>query len=128
MWRAIRRSLPVVAVILSIGCLSPLYPDSEYSGPKDPGQVIVQVRDQSTAPVRDAYVTVEMPNNVGSFFKEGAWTGADGIVRFFAVPAGRRPVEVKPPSGLSAGGEVLLREIDVVKGESVTVEFRLHRN
>jgi hypothetical protein len=38
---------------------------------------------------------VELPNNVGSFFKEGAPTRADGTVKFYYVPAGRRPVEVK---------------------------------
>ena len=132
--RIVARSVGRLAglILLSLGstgCGGLLGPsESGLSTPKDPGKVIVQVRDLAGVAVRNAYVTVEMPNSIGSFFKEGSWTKANGTVTFHAVPAGRRPVEVKPPAGYSAGPAPLVRETDVVKGGSVTLEFRLARD
>lgn len=116
--------LIATSLIAAIACVNPLGPDAQSR--KDPGTLIVHVRDQSGAPVVNAWVYVELPNNIGSFFKEGTPTRGDGRATFCYVPAGRRPVEVKPPAGYGAAGE-LTREVDVVKGKSVTTQFTLRR-
>jgi hypothetical protein len=111
------------AVIASAACANPFGPNSRRP---DPGTVVVQVRDQSGAPVPNVWVYVELPNDVGSVFLEGKPTQADGTVTHYYIPAGRRPVEIKPPAGYEAEGERRL-EVDVVKGRSVTTQFTLRR-
>lgn len=115
--------------LATASCRSPLGP-SEFGlpVPNEPGRLVVRVRDQAGLAVQNAYVCVEMPNSVGSFFKECSWTRPDGTTIFFAVPAGRRPVDVTPPVGFSAGLGGLIREVAVIKGVESTVEFELTRN
>lgn len=91
--------------------------------PKDPGTVVVTVVDQSGAGMRDVWVYVhDIPNSVGSTFSRGRATNAAGIAEIIGVPAGRRRVEVKPPLGYRA---LEIAAVDVVKGQTVSVAFRL---
>ena len=115
----------LVALVASAACFNPLTPENESR--KDPGTVIVDVRDQSGAPIAGVWAYVELPNSVGSFFMEGSPTRADGTVRFQYIPAGRRLVEVKLPPGYSIDGEAR-RDVDVIKGQTVTTQFTLRRN
>jgi len=121
----------LVGVLLATAgtaCGSLLGPsEAGLSAPKDPGRVVARVRDQAGLPVERAYVCLEMPNSVGSFFKECSWTGPDGMITFSGVPAGRRPVELTPPNGFTTAIGDLRREVDVVKGRESTVDFALTR-
>jgi hypothetical protein len=91
--------------------------------PKDPGTVVVTVVDQSGAGMRDVWVYVhDIPNSVGSTFSRGRATNAAGLAEILAIPAGRRRVEVKPPLGYTAPE---IAAVDVVKGQAVSVAFRL---
>ena len=120
----LRLHVVAAAVVASAGCVNLIGPSDDSR--KDPGTLIVRVRDQSGAAVQNAWVYVELPNNVGSFFKEGTPTRADGTATFYYVPAGRRPVEIKVPAGYEPDGEVK-HDVDVVKGQSVTTQFTLRR-
>ena len=121
-----------VAVLLalsaatSMSCSNPLSPGSV---PKDPGTVIVRVSDQLGAPVANVAVVIsEIPNSVGSFYSVGQSTGADGVTNFgSSIPAGSRRVSITIPAGFVAGSDGLVRQIEVVKSASVTVEFRITR-
>jgi hypothetical protein len=115
----------LAAVIASAACFNPLSPENESR--KDPGTVVAEVRDPSGAPIAGVWVYVELPNSIGSFFMEGSPTRADGKVRFQYIPAGRRPVEVKLPPGYSVEGE-RRRDVDVIKGQTVTTQFTLRRD
>lgn len=118
-----RRYVAAAAVIASAACTNPIGPN--YRRP-DPGTLIVQVRDPSGAPIPNVWVYVELPNDVGGVFQEGTQTRADGIATHHYIPAGRRPVEIKPPPGYEVEGE-RKRHVDVVKGETVTTQFTLRR-
>jgi hypothetical protein len=126
LWRLV--GILAVVPIVSIGCSNPLSPLADPQLPKDPGTVVVQVRDQADLPVASAYVCVVMPNNVGSFFGTCASTSVNGRITFSSVSAGRRRVEVRPPAGFSATPEALNRDVDVLKDASVIVDFQLTRN
>jgi hypothetical protein len=96
--------------------------------PANAGTVVVRVRDQHDAPVRNVSVSIELPDTSGGVFRTVADTGADGTVTFFReVPAGLRRVEIAPPDGFTAGSEPLAREIEVRRDASTTVDFRLLR-
>ena len=117
------RMIVAAALIASAACVSPIGPGSNSR--KDPGTLIVRVHDSSGAPIAGVWVYVELPNDVGSFFKEGTPTRADGSAAFFYVPAGRRSVEATLPAGFSA--DELKRDVDVLKGQSVISQFTLQR-
>ena len=120
------RSVVALLVFAAVGCTNLLGPDGSYL-PKDPGTLVVRVRDQSGAPVPGTGVAVEMPNSVGSFFTESSQTDSRGTHTFYYVPAGSRRVEVAPPSGFGASAAALIQKVDVVKGESTTADFVLVR-
>jgi hypothetical protein len=115
-----QRYIVAAAVIAATGCVNPIGPFRPHPS------LVVQVRDLSGAPVPNAWVYVELPNRIGSFYKQGSPTRADGTVTFYDLPAGRRPVEVKPPAGYSAVDEVQ-RDVDIVEDETVTTQFALRR-
>lgn len=93
---------------------------------RDPGTVVVTVRDTFGNPVRDAWVYIELPNSVGSTFWEGSPTRGDGTVTHRYIPAGRRTLEVKPPAGLIA--DAPKQEIEVVKDRTTNAQFTLRRS
>jgi len=115
----------VAALVVCAGCdgCEHYAPDTV---PKDPGTVVGIVMDQSGAGLRDVWVYVhDIPNSAGSTFSRGRATDAAGLAEIIAVPAGRRRVEVKAPGGYTA---VEMVTVDVVKGQAVSVPFRLTKN
>jgi hypothetical protein len=91
--------------------------------PTDPGTVVARVADQSGAPMRDVWVYVhDIPNSVGSTYSRGRATNAAGVAEIVGIPAGRRRVEVKTPSGFAV---LEIVTVDVVKGQSIDVQFVL---
>jgi hypothetical protein len=112
----------VAAVVVCAGCdgCERYSPDTV---PKDPGTVVAMVMDQSGAGLRDVWVYVhDIPNSVGSTFSRGRATDAAGVAEIIGIPAGRRRVEVKAPEGYAA---LEIVSVDIVKGQSVSVPFRL---
>ncbi len=114
----------LAAALTASACVNPLGPDSARL--KDPGTVVVTVRDETDEAVRGVWVYVELPNDIGSFFWEGTATDADGRAAFTYVPAGVRMVEVKPPAGYAAEGAAK-HEVTVIKGGTVSTQFTLRR-
>jgi hypothetical protein len=92
---------------------------------KDPGTVIVHVRDTSGAAVAGAWVYIELPNSIGSTFWEGTATNGQGNVTHRVIPAGRRMLEVKPPASFAA--DEPRQEVEVIKDRTVTAQFTLRR-
>jgi hypothetical protein len=119
------RYVLAAALAASAACVNPLGPDSERT--RDPGTLVIRVRDVAGAPIAEVWAYVELPNNVGGFFWEGTPTRADGTATFYYVPAGRRTVEVRPPAGYSVEGPAK-ENVDMVKGKTVTAQFTLRRN
>lgn len=111
--------------LAAAGC-NLLNPEAGLPSPKDPGSIIVLVRDQAAAGVSGVRVSVEMPNAGGGVFRVARPTDSDGKAEFRGVPAGRRRVEVVPPAGF--GGNELIRDVDVTKDRTTQVEFVLIRN
>lgn len=97
------------------------------AAPRDPGTIRVAVRDEQAAPVAQANVRVEMPNDRGGVFELGVSTRPDGVATISGVPAGSRRVTVTPPAGYSPGADPLTRMVVVVKGQTVAVGFVLRR-
>jgi hypothetical protein len=116
------RQLALTFVLLGAAC-----GESGLQAPRDPGTVLVRVRDEQAAPVSGAGVSVQMPNTSGGLFEVGTTTRADGSSTISAVPAGPRRVSVTPPAGYAAGSDPLVQIVNVVKGETVRVEFVLRR-
>jgi hypothetical protein len=111
-----------------MGCgLNPLDPEAGMSVPKDPGTLVVRVEDQASLPVQDVYVSVVEPNSIGSLFNTAAWTTASGTITFYGVPAGSRRVAIAPPTGFSVDAASSVRQVDVVRGALVTVDFNVVR-
>ena len=130
--RFLRWIFVALAVIASARCSNPLNGEGGLSVPKDPGTLVVRVRDQAAAPVQNVHVSVEMPNDVGSFFMVGASTQANGNMTFYYVPAGRRRVEVTLPPGVysvlpTPGGDPFPNakpaSVTVVEDEYASVEI-----
>lgn len=115
----------LAAALSASACVNPLEPESARL--RDPGTVVVTVRDEAGSAVRGVWVYVELPNDIGSFFWEGSPTDADGRVTFRYVPAGVRMVEVKAPTGYAAVGAAK-RELTVVRGRTATAQFTLRRS
>ena len=115
----------VVALVVCAGCDG----CANYgpgSIPKDPGTVVGIVVDQSGVALRDVWVYVhDIPNSTGGTFSRGRATDAAGAAEFIGIPAGPRRVEVKPPGGYAA---VEIATVDVIKGQSVSVPFRLTKD
>jgi hypothetical protein len=127
--RALRAAAVALLALACAQCGSRVGPsEAGLSVPKDPGRVVVRVHDQVGIAVEKARVCVEMPNDIGSFFKQCSGTRVDGMTVFSAVPAGRRPVDVTPPAGFVAGVGGLIQEVNVTKGSESRVEFELRRN
>ena len=118
-----RHALLAVTLLAAAGCENFIGPANNNR--KDPGTVIVQVRDTAGAPVTNVWVYIELPNSVGSTFWEGTPTSSDGQVTHRYIPAGRRMLEVKPPAGFTA--DAPKHEVDVVKDKTVTTQFTLRR-
>ena len=117
--------MAVVALVVCAGCdgCGRYGPETI---PMDPGTVVAAVLDQSGAGLPDVWVYVhDIPNSVGSTFSRGRATNAAGIAMLIGIPAGPRRVEVKPPAGYAA---VEIVTVDVIKGQSVSVPFRLTKN
>jgi len=110
--------------LAAAGC-NLLNPEAGMPAPRDPGSIVVLVRDQAATRLSDVRVSVEMPNAVGGVFRVAHSTGADGQAQFRGVPAGRRRVEVVPPAGF--GGDGLSQDVDVTKARTTDVEFVLIR-
>ena len=123
--RNIAAVMAAVALVVCAGCDG----CGNYgpgSIPKDPGTVVATVVDESGAALRDVWVYVhDIPNSVGSTFSRGRATDAAGNATLIGIPAGPRRVEVKPPGGYTA---VEIVSVDVIKGQSVSVPFRLTKN
>jgi hypothetical protein len=114
-----------MALVFANGC-GLLAPDGHWV-PKDPGTVVVFVSDRSGAPVAGISVTVDdIPNDVGSTFGMSETTTGDGTAKFEFIPAGLRHVTVDPAGATVIDGEAR-RAVDVVKGATVRVSFRVAR-
>ena len=121
--------IAVGIALLSAGCSGLLGSEAGFSVPKDPGTLVVSVRDQASHPIGDVNVQVhDIPNNVGSTYSVGQRTNGNGVVVVSFIPAGRRRVEVTPLPGLRAETNDLIKVVDVVKDTSVAVAFVLVRN
>jgi hypothetical protein len=121
------RSTLALMLLMAAGCVSPLNPEAGMPLPRDPGDLVVHIQDQDGRPIEGVWIYVEMPNNIGSTFQEGTPTRADGNATFYAVPAGTRRVDVKLPAGFSAGADGVTRQVDVLKGRTVTIQFGVVR-
>ncbi len=114
--------------LLSAGCSSLLGSEAGLPVPKDPGTIVVTVRDSAGSPIADVEVQVhDIPNSVGSTYSIGQRTNRGGVVEITYVPAGPRRVEVKPPPGFRAAAGSLITPIDVIKDASVSVTVVLER-
>ena len=116
------RMLLAAAILATTACFNPIAPPDNR---RDPGTVIVHVRDTNGAAIVGVWVYIELPNSVGSTFWEGTPTSQDGSVTHRVIPAGRRMLEVKPLVGFVA--DTLRQEIDVVKDRTTNAQFTLRR-
>ena len=125
---AVHRWVTLLVVLASAGCSSLLGSEAGLSVPKDPGTIVVSVRDSSGNPIANVEVQVhDIPNSVGSTFSVSQRTDGRGMAEVTYIPAGRRRVEVKPPPGFRAAGDSLIQSIDVIKDSSVSLAFVLER-
>jgi hypothetical protein len=125
--RLLRLAVTALAVCSPGGCVNPLNPESGFATPKDPGTLIVWVRDQAAQPVANAWVHVTQPNQVGGEFKTGAQTNRAGTRTFPYIPSGDRTVEVTAPPGYDYSVEGRVQVARVLKGGVTTVTFSLVR-
>ena len=112
------------ALVFASACENPFQPGLPDNR-RDPGTVVVTVRDTAGNPVRDAWVYIELPNSVGSTFWEGSPTKAGGTVTHRYIPQGRRTLELKPPSAFMSDSPK--QEIDVVKDRTTYAQFTVRR-
>jgi len=121
--------LTVLAIaLLSAGCSSLLGSEAGLPAPKDPGTIVVNVRDVGGSAIANVEVQVhDIPNTVGSTYTISQRTNGNGVAEMIYIPAGARRVEVTPPPGYRAGVDSLIKSIDVIKDSSVTVAFVLER-
>jgi hypothetical protein len=125
---AVHRHVVFVVALLSVGCSSLLGSEAGLPVPKDPGTIVVSVRDSGGRPIADVEVQVhDIPNSVGSTYSIGQRTNRDGAVEMTYIPAGPRRVEVKPPPGFRAGPDSSITQVDVIKDASVSVTFVLSK-
>jgi hypothetical protein len=125
---AVYRWVAFAVALLSGGCSTLLGSEAGLPAPKDPGTIVVSVRDSGGNPIANVEVQVhDVPNTVGSTFSIGLWTDGRGVAELTDIPAGPRRVEVKPSSGFRAAAASLIQSIDVIKGSSVSVAFVLER-
>lgn len=122
--RALRHVGALTCLFVHAACGWP-FPTEPGSPRKDPGTLQVRVLDQNDAAIAGAWVYVELPNGAGGTFQEGTATKANGVGEFRSVPAGRRTVEVKPPAGYRVGSDSPLKQVEVIKDATVSLEFRL---
>jgi hypothetical protein len=108
------RVLALLLMLGSVGCGNLLAPDGRWV-PRDPGTLVVQVRDQGGDPIGGARVSVEFPNDVGSTFFVSQETNSTGAMTMTDVPAGNRRVLVDAPAGLRADVTQLARDVVVVE-------------
>ena len=116
--------LPLVLAISGFALLSC---ESGLLAPTDPGAVQVLVTEESGTPIGDVGVRVSAVNRSGGTHYVGAKTRSDGRITISGIPAGQRVVEVTPPREYMAGTDPLSREVEVVKGRTISVTFRLRR-
>jgi hypothetical protein len=122
------RRLVLAAAMMCASCTFPFNDESGMAVPKDPGTVVVSVRDAAGVRLEGVRVQVhDIPNNVGTFYSVGAWTDSAGSRSLHGIPAGPRRVEVTPPAGFTAGPDGATKPVQVVKGNAVTVTFTLTR-
>src|SRR5215467_13463725 len=99
-----------VAVLLSAGCSSLLGSEAGLPAPKDPGTIVVSVRDSGGNPMANVEVQVhDIPNSVGTTFSLSQRTDRSGVAEVTYIPAGPRRVEVKPPRGFRAAVDSLIQ-------------------
>jgi len=126
---AVHRWVTFAAVLLSAGCSSLLGSEAGLPVPKDPGTIVVFVRDSRGNPIANVEVQVhDIPNSVVTTYSIGQQTNRDGVVEIAYIPAGSRRVEVKPTPGFHAAADSLIKSIDVIKGAAVSVSFVLARD
>ena len=118
------RGALVLTLLSGSACENPFQPGLPDNR-RDPGTVVVTVRDTAGNPVRDAWVYIELPNSVGSTFWEGSPTKSDGTVTHRYIPQGRRTLEVKPPAAFTSDSP--RQEIDVVKDRTTHAQFTVRR-
>ena len=118
-----RRALVSAAIIATTGCYNPLAPVPENR--RDPGTVVVHVRDTGGAPIAGVWVYIELPNSIGSTFWEGTPTNGDGRVTHRVIPQGRRMLEVRPPAGFVS--DAPRQEVNVVKDQTTHAQLILRR-
>ena len=117
-----------VVTLLSAGCSSLLGSEAGLPAPKDPGTIVVSVRDSGGTPISNVEVQVhDIPNSVGTTFSLSQRTDRSGVVEVTYIPAGPRRVEVKPPPGFRSAADSLIQSIDVIKDSAVSVAFVLER-
>jgi hypothetical protein len=125
---AVHRHIVLGIALLSAGCSSLLGSEAGLSVPKDPGTIVVNVRDTRGSPLEDVEVQVhDIPNSVGTTYSVGQRTNRNGVAELSDIPAGPRRVEVKLPAGFRASADSLIKPVDVIKDASVSVTFVLER-
>ena len=124
----VHRQTVLGIVVLSVGCSSLLGSEAGLPVPKDPGTIVVSVRDAGGGPIDGVEVQVhDIPNSVGTTYTVGQWTDRNGVARISDIPAGLRRVEMKLPAGFRVFGDPLIKPVDVIRGASVSVIFVLQR-
>lgn len=125
---AVHRPVVLAVALLSAGCSSLLGSEAGLPVPKDPGTIVVTVRDSAGSPVADVEVQVhDIPNSVRSTYSISQRTNRGGVVEMTYIPAGPRRVEVKPPPGFRPAAGSPITPIDVIKGASVSLTVVLER-
>ena len=125
---AVHRRLVLGIALLSAGCSGLLGSEAGLPVPKDPGAIVVSVRDAGGGPIDDVEVLVhDIPNTVGTTYSVGQRTNRNGVAEISAIPAGPRRVEVKLPAGFRSFADSLIKPVDVIKAASVSVTFVLQR-
>ena len=120
------RLLGGVSTLIAIAAISGC--EAGLATPTNPGTIVVRVTDQGGAPMAGVQVTVsDIPNKVGSFYSVSQWTGADGTATIASVDAGLRRVTIDVPTGYGPDPQGTARQVEVIKGESVTVACRITR-
>src|SRR5262245_34811565 len=118
----------LAAILMALQATACYNPEAGLPVPKDPGTVVVSVRDAAGAPVGAVMTHVhDIPNSVGSTYSVGQSTDRNGNVRFDAIPAGPRVVEVTPPAGFTAVSPAPRQDVVVLKDQIVTVAFVINR-
>jgi hypothetical protein len=93
----------------------------------NPGIVSVQVLDQNNAGVVGAQVSIEVSNSSPPLviIRSTSAGQPPGVAGFDLMPRGVQTVWVDPPTGYSGGGRANSKTVEVLGGQTSTVQLTL---